>query len=65
MPDRMEETAARAKSGERRGRAPRKEPTPRGWLSRLAAAIVPQEALLADLRVYQADVLKDLRYGTE
>jgi hypothetical protein len=61
----MEATKPRLKALECRGAARRNRPVRRGWLSKLAAVLVPQEAIFADLRVYQADVLKDLRYGTE
>jgi hypothetical protein len=61
----MEATEPTLKALERRQVTRRSRPVRRGWLSRLAAVLVPQEAIFADLRVYQADVLKDLRYGTE
>jgi hypothetical protein len=65
MPASMEATETRLKAFECRGAARRTRPVRRGWLSKLVAVLVPQEAIFADLHVYKADVLKDLRYGTE
>lgn len=61
----MEATESRLKVFACRSAARRTRPARRGWLAKLAAALVPQEAIFADLRVYQADVQKDLRYGAE
>jgi hypothetical protein len=65
MPARMRMIERKIGQGERRESTGTPQTASNTWFSRLVSALLPQDEIFADLRIHQADVQRDLRYGTE